>query len=256
MLTDFDDEKAQGALIINDVMAERYWPGEDPIGKRITFTDSVAGPFVTIVGIVDHVRQVSLNAEPYPQMYQSYRQFPVRAGTVIVRTTPEPMALVSAVRAAVSSVDQNQPLYNVRTMEEILSASISRQRLSLLLIVIVTCVALFLASIGIYGVLSFTVSQRIHEIGVRMALGAKRSDIIKMMLGQTLGIVWKGLAIGLLASWALSRVMSRFVYGINADDPLTFIGVSTVLVCVALLSSYVPARRATRVSPVNALRYE
>jgi ABC-type antimicrobial peptide transport system permease subunit len=178
--------------------------------------------------------------------------------SLAVRTKPsvDASTLSASVRQAVQGVDRNQPIYNIRTMQQIVSESVAQQRLSMLLLAIFACAALLLAAMGLYGVLAYLVSIRTHEIGIRMALGAQRSDILKLVVGQGLVLALVGVGVGLVAAFALTRLMSSLLYGVTASDPLTFAIAPVVLALVALAASFIPARRATRVDPMEALRYE
>jgi putative ABC transport system permease protein len=253
-----DRADAPGVVVISETMARSLWAGEDPIGKRLK-VGALSSPtqWLTIVGVVKDVRQFQLNAEPKPQMYMPYEQptFFVPSHLVI-RTNVEPLSLASAVRGAVWGIDKDQPVSNISTMEDVLSESVARQRFSMLLLAIFAAVALVLAAVGLYGVMSYSVAQRTHEIGIRMALGAQRSDVLKMVVGQGLKLVLIGVVLGLVASFVLTRVMTSLLYGVSATDPTTFLSISLVLISVAMLASYLPARRATKVDPMIALRYE
>lgn len=257
-LTEQDTETTPNAVVISETMARRYWPGEEAIGKRIS-AGRVTSPedWIQVVGVVKDVRQFQLNAEPRPQMYLSYRQagfFEPR--DLVVKTDVDPSSLAATVRKAVWEIDKDQPVSNIRTMEEILADSIARQRFSMLLLAIFAAVALVLAGVGIYGVMSYSVAQRTHEIGIRMALGAQTGAVLKLAVGYGLKLVIAGIVIGLIAAFALTRVMATLLFGVTATDPATFTLISLLLVAVAALASYVPARRATRVNPIIALRYE
>jgi putative ABC transport system permease protein len=255
-----DRVDSPAVAVISETMARRYFAGQDPLGKRVTpGNPSEAQPddWITIVGVVKDVRQFELVADPKPQMYLSY----VQAGffaprNLVVSTSVEPMSLAATVRKAVWDIDKEQPVSNISTMEEVLSESVARQRFSMLLLGIFATLALVLAAVGIYGVMSYSVAQRKHEIGLRMALGAQASDVLKMVVGHGLKLVLIGVGIGLVAAFVLTRVMASLLFGISATDPLTFIAISLVLISVALLASYIPARRATKVDPMVALRYE
>jgi putative ABC transport system permease protein len=222
-------------------------------------------PHSEIVGVVAHVKNYGLDS-PGPvqaELYRARDQVPDRFQplladrvSLVVRTAGDPAAMAPAVRRAVQEVDPNQPVYNVNTMEQVLSDSVASQRLSMLLLSIFAAVAMTLAAVGIYGVMSYTVAQRTHEIGVRMALGAQEGDVLRMVVGQGLKLVLAGVLIGLAAALALTRLMSSLLFGVSATDPATLVAISLLLVGVAVLASYIPARRATKVDPLIALRYE
>ncbi|HVF44359.1 MAG TPA: ABC transporter permease [Pyrinomonadaceae bacterium] len=256
LFTARDREGSPAVAVVNEAMARRYWPGEDPIGKRVNLGNPETSPWRMIVGVVRDVRHDGLDKEPYPQMYSPAAQFPRRGMTLVARASADPASLVPAIRRELSSLDKDLPLYNVRTMEQVLSDSVSRRRFQMLLIAAFAFVGLLLAAVGTYGVISYSVAQRRHEIGVRMALGARAPDILRLVLGQGLGLALAGVGIGLAAAFALTRVMSSLLYGVSATDPLTFAAVSLALLCVAAAACLVPARRATRVDPMEALRYE
>jgi len=243
-------------IVINQTMANRYFPGDDPIGKRINLGNPQQSPWLTIVGIVSDTRHEGLNAEPYSQMYAVHSQTPRRSLNLVLRTSGDPMSLVSAIRSRVNEVDRDLPLSNLRTMEQILSESILRPRFNMLLITIFAVVAMTLASVGVYGVISYSVSQRTHEIGVRIALGAHSRDIFKMVVGQGLKLALTGVGAGVVAAFALTRLMEGLLYGVEATDPLTFVAISAGLTGIVIIASYVPALRATKVDPMISLRYE
>jgi putative ABC transport system permease protein len=253
-----DTETTPNVVVISETMARRFWPGEDAVGKHIA-AGRVRTPedWIQVVGVVKDVRQFELNAEPKPQMYLSYRQagfFEPR--DLVVKTDVDPASMAATVRKAVWEIDKDQPVSNIRTMEEILADSIARQRFSMLLLAIFAAVALVLAAVGIYGVMSYSVAQRTREIGIRMALGAQTGTVLKLAIGYGMKLVIAGIVIGLIAAFALTRVMSTLLFGVTATDPTTFTLISLLLIAVAVLASYVPARRATRVNPIIALRYE
>jgi putative ABC transport system permease protein len=249
--------------VIDESFAQKYFAGQDPIGKYLDNGNGMKE--IEIVGIVGHVKHYGLDGEvPVdPQYYLALRQVPNELLPVIanrismsVRTTGDPTSLINTVRQQVLAADPNQPVYNARTMEQVIAESIAARRFSMLLLTIFAAVALLLASVGIYGVMSYSVTQRTHEIGIRMALGASRRDVMKMVVGQGMLLALVGVGVGLLASFLLTRVMSSLLFNVSATDPWTFIGISLLLAIVAFLACYLPARRATRVDPMTALRYE
>ncbi|HWF90118.1 MAG TPA: ABC transporter permease [Pyrinomonadaceae bacterium] len=257
-LSEQDTETTQNVVVISDAMARRYWPGEEVVGKRIAI-GRVTRPedWIQIVGVVKDVRQFELTADPKPQMYLPYRQFGFfDAQDLVVKTDIDSASLAATVRRAVWEIDKDQPVSDIRTMENIMADSIARQRFSMLLLAIFAGVALVLAGVGIYGVMSYSVAQRTHEIGIRMALGAQTGAVLKLAIGYGMKLVLVGLLIGLIAAFALTRVMSTLLFGVTATDPATFTLISLLLIAVAVLASYVPARRATKVNPIIALRYE
>ncbi len=257
-LTDQDTDNSPNVVVISETMARRFWPGDDAVGKRIAI-GRIRSPedWIQVIGVVKDVRQFELNADPKPQMYLTYRQFGFfDARDLVVKTDVDPASMASTVRKAVWEIDKDQPVSNIRTMETILADSIARQRFSMLLLAIFASVALVLAAVGIYGVMSYSVAQRTHEIGIRMALGAQTTAVLKLAVGYGVKLVVAGIAIGLVAAFALTRVMSTLLFGVTATDPTTFTLISLLLVAVAAIASYIPARRATRVNPIIALRYE
>jgi putative ABC transport system permease protein len=249
-------EGTPDVVVINETMARRYWPNEDPIGKRVNLGDPAKTPWMTVIGIVKDTRNVGLETAPYPQMYGPAAQFPRRGMSFVARTSNDPASIVPALRRELAALDKDLPLYNVRTMEQVMSESVSRRRFQMVLIAAFAGVGLLLAAVGIYGVISYSVAQRTHEIGVRVALGARAADILRLVVGQGLGLALAGVGVGLAGSYALTRLLASLLYGVSATDPLTFACVALALLGVALLACLVPARRATRVDPMVALRYE
>jgi putative ABC transport system permease protein len=253
--TERDSKDAPNVLVVNETLARRFFPGEDPIGKRATVY-----PFKTpceIVGIVGDVRHRSLDVEAEPEFYVSYLQSPQPFMSLVARSVSnDPAQLTAAIQSAVQEIDKAQPISDVKTMNQLLGESTASRRFNMLLLGIFALLALILASVGIFGVMSYMVSQRTHEIGIRMALGAQVSDVFKLVVGQGMVLVLIGIGIGLLGAFAITRVMSGLLYGVSATDPLTFIGVALLLSAVALIACLIPARKATRVDPMIALRYE
>jgi predicted permease len=244
-------------IVINETMARRHWPGENPIGKRIQWGGWASG-WLTVVGVVEDVKLSSLEAKEKPAVYMPMFQIPRLRPTVVyfARTDGDPSALASAVRREIQAVDAELPVYDIRTMNQVISTSLAKRRFSMTLLAGFAAVALALAAIGLYGVMSYRVEQSTQEIGVRMALGAETRDVLQLTLKQGLRPAIAGLAIGLASSLALTRWMSGLLFGVSATDPLIYAGVSSLLLCTALAAVYVPARRATKVDPMVALRAE
>ncbi|HMJ06366.1 MAG TPA: ABC transporter permease [Chthoniobacterales bacterium] len=256
--TDQDTSESTMTVIVSEKTAQHYWPGADPIGKRLKAGSTTAeGPWRTVIGVVKDVRQNDFIAQPKMQMYMTYRQLQsLRPNALIVRTAVDPSSLATAVRNQIWAIDKDQPVSDIRTMDEIVAEAVARQRFSMLLLGVFAVLALVLAAVGIYGVMSYTVAQRTREIGIRMALGAQRSDVLKMTIGQGLRLVLTGLTVGLIAALLLTRVMASLLFGVSATDPLTFAAIACILLAVALIASYIPALRAMRVDPMVALRYQ
>jgi putative ABC transport system permease protein len=253
-----EQDKAVDTVIINETMARRLWPGEDPIGKRIKVGSfNTPNPWMTVIGMVNDVRQFELSADPRLQMYLPYEQIPsFPPNHLVVRTDVEPLSLATVVRQTVWDIDKDQPVSNIRTMESVLSESVARQRFSTLLLGLFAAVAMILAAVGIYGVTSYSVAQRTREIGIRVALGAQSRDVLKLVIGQGMKLAFAGVGVGMLGAFALTRLMQSLLFGVSATDPVTFVAIAFLLTGVALLACYLPARRATKVDQMIALRYE
>jgi putative ABC transport system permease protein len=260
-----EDQDRSGSLevaVIDDEFVRRYWPHDDPIGKRFTFgppagaTDTTLREWIQVVGVVGHTKQEGLDAENRLQLYLPYRQAGRAMLTFAVRTAGAPEQYVNQVRRAVQSIDPEQPLSNIRTMDELISRSVGQRRLSMMLLSLFSGIALVLASVGIYGLMSYSVAQRSRELGVRIALGAERLDVLRLVLRQGMSLALTGIVIGVGAAFGLSRLIESQLYGIHATDPTTFIAVAVLLGVTALTANLIPAWRATRVDPAVVLREE
>ncbi len=248
-----DRPGTEPVLIVNHAFASKYFPNADAIGQRIRVTDSISAP---IVGVVGDVRESRIDWPSAPTLYYSFLQQPRNDMTLVISTTVAPTSIMNAVRAAIHSVDANQPVYEVKTMDDVVAESVSSTRFSFWLLGTFAAIALALAAVGIYGVMSYMVTQRTREIGIRMALGARHSAVMQLIVKHGMSLAIAGLAIGTVIALALTRVLASMLYGASATDPATFAGVALLLGIVALVASYVPARRAAAVDPVIALRSE
>ncbi len=251
-----DSTGAPAVALISRTMARRYWPDEDPIGKRIRLRNGDRHSPIEIVGVVGDIRNSDIDAPPLPLMYVPHAQHPQRAMVLVVRTESDPLAMAAAVKREIWRLDKEQPVYEIRSMQQVIYDSLSDTYVVAGLFAAFALVALLLAASGIYGVISFSVNSRIHEIGIRLALGAQARDVLAMVMRQGWRLVLVGLLIGLAGGFALARVMTSLLYGITATDPLTWLSASLILAGVALLACYLPARRAMRVDPIGVLRYE
>ena len=268
--TEQDADEARGVVVISASMAGRFWPDEDPVGKQIRAQFPEMRAYwvpesnnlpLTIVGVVGDVKQDGIMGVPQdelnlPQLYLPYLQNPSSIMHLIVRTSSDPMPWAAAVRREVYAVDNDQPVFDVKTMDEVAAESFSRPRVLTFLLGTFAALALVLAAAGIYGVMSYSITQRTHEIGIHMALGAGQRDVLKLIVRQGMTLTLTGVAVGLIAAFAVTRVMSSLLYGVGATDPITFMGVSVLLTGVAFVACYMPARKATKVDPMIALRHE
>jgi putative ABC transport system permease protein len=257
MLTRFDTKNVP-VVVVNRTMAIRYWPEEDPIGKKFSFR-SYGGDFtVEIVGMVGDTHTAGLEIEPKPEFYVSYASSIGYANTMsyFVRTARDPLSLLPAVKAKIRESNSDQAFYGVATIDQLVARSLNPRRFNLFLLASFAIVALILAGVGLYGLISFMTAQRTYEIGIRMAFGATRGDVLKLIIRQGMALTLAGILIGFLASLALTRLIQKLLFGISATDPMTFIAIALVLSAVPLLACYIPARRATKVDPMVALRYE
>jgi predicted permease len=264
-ITAQDNENAPVVIDIDDSFARTYFPHEDPIGKHVHLEQFNVD--AEIVGVVGHVKQWGPAGDAasaieaqffYPFMQLPEKLMPLAAGgaAVVLRTQGDPAAIVGAVRSTVAELDPREVVYGVQTMQGVLAGSLAPRRLAMLLLGAFAALALVLCCIGIYGVISHLVGQRTHEIGVRMALGAQPADVMRLILSQGLRMAFLGVLIGIVAALALTRLMASQLFGVSSSDPLTFVGVGVLLTLVALLACYIPARRAIRVDPLIALKYE
>ena len=257
-----DQESAPGVVIINDTMARIYWPDEDVIGKRINL--GVPGsPWLIIVGVVKDVKHQGLDVRPNPQMYFLHSQNAYstalgvwRSTALVIRTASDPQALIGGIKSEVQSIDKDLPLAKIQTMEQVMSSSIARSRFTMVLLATFALVALVLAAVGVYGIISYVVTQRTHEIGIRMALGAQPRQVLKLVVGQVVVLAIAGVIMGLGLAVASTRVMANLLFGVSTTDPITFIVISLLLIGVSVAASLVPARRAINIDPMEALRYE
>jgi putative ABC transport system permease protein len=251
------DVAALNAIVIDEEFARRYWPNEDPVGKRIAMGSEEHPHFLTVLGVVGRVKMEGLSQDSNRvQGYFPFAQVPNSDMTVILKASGDPNQLIAAARQQVTSIDHDQPIYSVRTMNEIRGESVAPERLNLTLLSIFAGIALVLAIVGIYGVMSYSVTQRTHEIGIRMAIGAQPRDVFRMVIGQGMMLALIGVGLGLIGAFLLTRLMATMLFGIEPTDPATFAAITVLLTAVALVACYVPGRRATKVDPVVSLRYE
>ena len=254
-LPELADSVSNGKVVVNRTLAEKYWPGEDPIGRRIRIFGP-EGPWVSVTGIVGDVRQMGLAEPPREELYLSYKAVSSQEMSMVVRTDDDPERLGAAVTSAIRDVDPEQPVFGVMSMERLIQNASAERRVSMVLLLLFAGIALLLSALGIYGVMAYTTTQRRHEIGIRLALGAGGPDVLRLVVGQGMRLVLVGLGAGLAGAWLLSRALASQLFGITAQDPLTYVSVALLLGSVALVAIWLPARRATRVDPMLSLRSE
>jgi putative ABC transport system permease protein len=259
--TDADNEIAPLVALVNDKLARQYWPNEDPIGKRFMwgrFDPASKNPpkWVSVIGVVDDTKMYGLANPSRLEVYDPLQQDVNNDMDLVVKSRLNSSALTAEIRSVVAAVDKDQPIFAIATMNKILSDGVAAPRLTLVLLGLFSALAVILAAIGIYGVISYSVAQRTHEIGVRMTLGAQSVDVLRMVLGQGGKIALGGIVIGILAAFGLTQLMSGLLFSVSASDPTTFAAVAGLLVLVAMFACYIPARRAAKVDPMVALRYE
>ena len=254
LFDDHDQPNTPLVVIINQTMAQKFWPNQDPLGKQVKAGQD--GTVATVIGVVGDAKHYWLEETQQPQMYGAYSQQPGYFATVVIRTKVEPLSLSEQVRQALWKVDADQPMWKIRTVEFLVNRSVADRKFLLALMGLFASLAMILTMLGLYGVISYLVKQRTQEIGIRLALGAQMRDILQMVLKQGMILVFTGVALGLATAWLSTRLISRLLYQVSATDPVTFAAISALLIVVALLACYLPARRATKVDPLVALRYE
>jgi putative ABC transport system permease protein len=256
LFTEQDGRDAHTVAIINESLARRLWPNQYPIGQRLDIGLTEKTNWQEIVGVVADVKGEALDASTTSEIYVPHPQMPVSAMALVIRSASDPATLAAAVRRRVAEVDKEQPIFNVQTMQKVVSNSLSGRRMSTILLAAFAGCAMLLASIGIYGVVSYWVAQRTREIGIRSALGARQSDILRMVLGHGMLLAAAGTGIGLAASLVLTRFLATLLFGVSSHDVTTMAASAAALIGVALLACYIPARRAAKVDPLVALRFE
>jgi putative ABC transport system permease protein len=264
--TEADRLEAPGAVLINETMARRYFPNEDPIGQRLKMGSNQPALHATnvwglpewseIVGVVSDIKSLHPQPETVPEVYQSYWQWPMQSPTLLIRATSHPALLAEAIRRETKAVIPNLPPPLIRTMDDLVFETVAQPRLQTGLLSLFAGIALALAAVGLYGVLAYLVTQRTREIGVRIALGAQKRNVLSLVIGQGMKLALAGVVVGVVVALALTRVLTSLLYGVKPTDPVTFVGVSILLVAIALIACWLPARRAAKVDPMEALRYE
>jgi predicted permease len=257
---DHDTESSPHVIVVSQSVAKHLWPHDDPIGRRIDPSGNTTTNWYTVVGVVGDVKQQSLDEALNPVIYTPYAQSPIpfmmQDITFVVRTASDTTALIGPARRAIDAVDPNLPVFDAASLSQLVSDTVEEPRFNTFLLGVFATLALLLAIVGIYGVMSYATAQRTHEIGIRMALGAERKDVLKLVVGQGIRLTLAGVGIGLAGAFALTRLIAKFLYGVGPLDAATFTGAVVLITAVALLATYIPARRATKVDPMVALRYE
>jgi putative ABC transport system permease protein len=255
--TDADTDTAPQVALINATMARRFWPNEDATGKRFHWGHPGSKePWIEIIGVVGDTKLYGLANPSRLELYMPLQQSRSSDMFLVLRSAIDPASLTPAVRDAVASIDKDQPVFSVNTMKQLVDASVATRHITLVLLGLFSGLALLLAAIGIYGVISYSVQQRTHEIGIRMALGAQRRDVLRLVVGQGVRLAALGIAIGIAAAFGLTRLMASLLFGVGAYDPVAFVTAAIILLLVAIAACYIPARRAIAVDPMVALRYE
>ena len=252
--SDRDTSDAPLAAVINNDLARTYFPNEDPIGKRITFDEGES--WISIVGVAADVRRFGLDSNAKPEVFLPYLQLPSRSMSLVIRSSTDPKSMGAAIKNEIQKIDKDMPLEETKTMQELLAESNSGRRFNMLLLSLFAGIALLMAIVGIYGVMSYTVAQRTKEIGIRVAIGAQTADVFRMVIGQGMALALIGIVLGLVSAFGVTRLMATMLFGVEATDPTTFIGIAVLLAIIAFVACYLPGRRATKVDPLIALRYE
>jgi putative ABC transport system permease protein len=251
-----DTPTAPPVAVINETMARKLFPNQDPLGQHVRMGPNPSGPWTTIIGVIGDVRHGGLEEVPLPEMYITSQQGPPVAPFIVVRTTGDPALLAETVRAEARRIDKAMPIFDMRTMTTLRSEAVSTRRFILLIVGAFGALALGLAAIGVYGVMSLIVSERTREVGVRLALGAQPAELLRMIIGQAAKLAGIGVVIGIAAAALLSPFLDTLLYGVNATDPMTFVMVPLTLLATAALAALVPARKAMRIDPIAALRID
>jgi putative ABC transport system permease protein len=254
--TEQEAREDRHVAVVNETLARQHFPGQNPLGKYIRVFMANDPKPVEIIGVVADAKYKTLEGAPYAMTYMPHAELVYSEMTMVLRTNGDPLNLAAAVQREIQTIDKDQPVAEVRTMQSWMDELTARSRFGTLLLGIFAALALVLAAIGIYGVMSYSVTQRTHELGIRIALGAQSRDLLKLILGRGFALTLVGIALGLVASFALTRVMSSLLFGVSATDPVTFGGLALLLSAVALAACYIPTRRALKVDPMVALRNE